>query len=187
MNAEGWGWTPSLYVAVRTVADPATLAPVVRRVIATIHPAVPLFSTLTMEERMAGTIEAARFNTLLLAMLGGVGLLLSAVGVYGVVSYFAAQRTSEIGIRLALGATPRDVQRLVVGQAIGPVAAGVAAGTVAAFFAARLLASQLVNMQSTDPLTFGAVAGGLFTVALLAALLPARRAARLDPTRALAE
>ena len=187
MNAEGWGWTPSLYVAVRTVADPATLGPAVRRVIATIDPAIPLFSTLTMEERMAGSIETARFNTLLLAMLGGVGLLLSAVGVYGVVSYFATQRTSEIGIRLALGATPHDVQRLVVGQAIGPVGAGVLAGTVAAFFAARLLASQLVNVRATDPLTFGAVAGGLFTVALLAALVPARRAARLDPTRALAE
>jgi predicted permease len=187
MNAEGWSWMPSLYVAVRTVADPATLGPAVRRVIATIDPAIPLFSTLTMEERMAGTIETARFNTLLLAMLGGVGLLLSAVGVYGVISYFATQRTSEIGIRLALGATPHDVQRLVVSQAIRPVAAGVVAGTVAAFFAARLLASQLVNVQPADPLTFGAVAGGLFTVALLAALLPARRAARLDPTRALAE
>jgi predicted permease len=187
MNAEGWGWTPSLYIALRTGADPATLGPGVRRAIATIDPTMPLFNTLTMEERMAGTIETARFNTVLLAMLGGVGLLLSAVGVYGVVSYFAAQRTSEIGIRLALGATRRDVQRLVVGQAVGPVAAGVVAGAVAAFFAAGLLASQLVNVRATDPLTFGTVAGGLFTVALLAALVPARRAARLDPTRALAE
>jgi predicted permease len=187
MNAEGWGWTPSLYVAVRTAADPATLGSAVRRVIAAIDPAIPLFSTMTMEERMAGTMETARFNTLLLAILGGLGLLLSALGVYGVVSYFATQRTSEIGIRLALGATPYDVQRLVVGQAVGPVAAGVAAGTVAAFFAARVFASQLVNVQATDPLTFGAVAAGLFTVAMLAALVPARRAARLDPTRALAE
>jgi putative ABC transport system permease protein len=187
MNAEGWAWTPSLYLAVRTAADPATLGPGVRRVIAAIDPGIPLYSTLTMEERMAGTIETARFNTLLLALLGGVGLLLSMLGVYGVVSYFTAQRTSEIGLRLALGATPHDVQRLIVGQALGPVVAGVLTGSVLAIFAARLLASQLVNVQATDPLTFAGVAVGLLTVGLFAALVPARRAARLDPTRALTQ
>lgn len=111
--------------------------------------------------------------------------MLAAVGIYGVISYFAAQRTSEIGIRLALGASKRDVVRLVVGQAAVPVLAGVVLGAVGAMFASRVLAAQLVNVPATDPLTFAIVAAGLSMVALVAALIPARRAAALDPTRAL--
>ena len=134
---------------------------------------------------MAGTMETARFNMVLLAMLGGTGLLLAAVGIYGVIAYFASQRTSEIGIRLALGATRADVVRMVIRQAAVPVIAGIAAGAVGAVFAASAIASQLVNVGTTDPLTFAAVAAVLLIVALLAAFVPARRAAALDPTRAL--
>jgi putative ABC transport system permease protein len=185
MNEEGWGWTPSLYIVAKTDRDPAALGRTIRQIVASVDPAIPLFDTLTMEQRMAGTIETARFNTMLLTILGGVGLLLAGVGIYGVISYFATERTSEIGIRLALGATRQDVVRLVVRQAAMPVLAGVAGGGAGAVFASRLLASQLVNVQTTDPITFAAVAASLIVVALLAALIPARRAARLDPTRAL--
>jgi ABC-type antimicrobial peptide transport system permease subunit len=138
-----------------------------------------------MEERMSLTLETARFNTFLLALLGGVGLLLAAVGIYGVISYFVTQRTTEIGIRLALGASGANVLRLIVRQAAVPVAVGVVIGGFGAAFAARALASQLVNVTASDPLTFGAVAGLLTIVAMLAAVIPARRAAALAPTRAL--
>jgi putative ABC transport system permease protein len=181
-----WNWTRrSLFVAARTDGDAAALAPAVRRSIASIDPGVPLFAERTMEERIAATLETARFNTMLLALLGGVGLLLAGVGIYGVINYFAAQRTSEIGIRLALGASRANVRRLVVRQAALPVAAGVLLGALGAAFAARAIATQLVNVQANDPLTFIAVAGVLGMVALLAAFIPARRASNLDPTRAL--
>jgi ABC-type antimicrobial peptide transport system permease subunit len=181
-----WGWTSAtLFIVARTDGDAAALGPGVRRAVASIDVGVPLFSIRTMEERMAGTLETARFNTMLLTMLGGIGLLLAAVGIYGVIAYFATQRTSEIGIRMALGATQSNVVLLVIRQAAAPVIAGVLIGIVGAVFASRLIAAQLVNVAITDPLTFTAVAAALLVIALLAALLPARRAAALDPTRAL--
>jgi len=122
---------------------------------------------------------------MLLIVLGGVGLLLAGVGIYGVIAYFATERTAEIGIRLALGASRGSVVSLVVRQAAMPVGAGVVIGALGAVFASRAIAAQLVNVEAYDPLTFLAVAGILVVVALLAALIPARRAARLDPTRAL--
>ncbi len=181
-----WNWTRrTLFAVARTDSDPAALAPAVRRSISEVDPGVPLFSVRTMEERMAATLETARFNTFLLAMLGAVGLVLAAVGIYGVIAYFATQRTSEIGIRIALGASRAQVLRLMLRQAAVPVVAGVALGAVGAIFASRLLATQLVNVRATDPVTFAAVAATLVIVALLAALIPARRASGIDPTRAL--
>ena len=186
LDEMAWNWTRrSVFVVARTDGDPAALGPAVRRAIAAFDPGVPLYSVRTMEERMAATLETARFNTMLLAMLGAVGLLLAGVGIYGVIAYFATQRTAEIGIRLALGASRGSVLRLVVRQAAVPVAAGVALGALGAVFASRAIATQLVNVRPNDPLTFLAVAGMLAIVALLAALIPARRAASLDPTRAL--
>ena len=186
LDETAWGWTRrSLFVAARTGGDPAALAPGVRRAIASVDPGVPLFAERTMEERMAATLDTARFNTMLLTLLGAVGLILAGVGIYGVISYFAAQRTSEIGIRLALGASRGNVLRLVVRQAAIPVAAGVAFGALGAAFATQAIAAQLVNVRANDPLTFLAVAAVLFVVALLAAFIPAQRAAGMDPTRAL--
>ena len=186
LNEMAWDWTRrSLFVIARTGGDPAALAPGVRRAMARVDPGVPLFGVRSMEERMALTLETARFNTMLLAALGLVGLVLAAVGIYGVISYFAAQRTSEIGIRLALGATRGNVLRLVVRQAAVPVGVGVVLGALGAALAARAIAAQLVNVRPNDPVTFAAVAAILAVVALLAALIPARRAASLDPTRAL--
>jgi predicted permease len=186
LDEVAWNWTRrSLFVAARTDADAAALAPAVRRAIAGIDPAVPLFAERTMEGRMAATLETARFNTMLLVLLGAVGLVLAGVGIYGVINYFAAQRTPEIGIRLALGASRANVVRLVVRQAAVPVIAGVVIGAFGAAFAAQALATQLVNVRPNDPQTFLAVAGVLALVALLAAFIPARRAAGLDPTAAL--
>jgi putative ABC transport system permease protein len=186
LDETAWGWTGrTLFVLARTDADPAALTPAVRGAVARVDPGVPLFGTRTMEERMAQTLETARFNAILLALLGGVGLLLAAVGIYGVIAYLTTQRTAEIGIRLALGASRMSVLRLIVSQAAIPVVAGVLLGAMGAALAARALASQLVNIKANDPLTFGAVAVILAVVALFAALIPARRAAALDPTRAL--
>ncbi len=181
-----WNWTRrTLFIVARTEGDPASLGPSVQRALSGFDPGVPLFSVRTMEERMAETVETERFNTMLLAMLGLVGLVLAGVGIYGVISYFATQRTSEIGIRIALGASRSSVLRLMIRQAAVPVLIGVIAGAAVAIFASRVIATQLVNVQTTDPATFAVVATTLVFVALAAALVPARRAAMLDPTRAL--
>jgi len=181
-----WNWTRrSLFVVARTDGDAALLGEGVRRAIASVDANVPLFGVRTMQQRMALTVETARFNTLLLSMLGAIGLLLSGVGIYGVITYFAAQRTPEIGIRLALGASRASVLRLVIRQAAPPLIAGVVIGAIGAAFAAQAIATQLVNVRANDPLTFVVVAIVLASVGLIAALVPARRAAGLDPTRAL--
>jgi putative ABC transport system permease protein len=186
LEERGWAWTRrSFFVLARTQEDAAPLAGAVRRVVASIDPSIPLYNVATLEQRMARTLEPARFNTVLLALLGGAGLLLAAVGIYGVIAYFATQRTSEIGIRMALGASRSDVVLLVVRQAIVPVLVGVCAGAGGARLASRAIATQLVNVRPTDPATFIAVVSILMIVGLCAALIPARRAASVDPTRAL--
>ena len=132
-------------------------------------------------QRLAGTLATARFNTLLLSLLGGIGLLLAASGIYGVIAYFVSQRTQEIGVRIALGASTGSVVRLILGQALRPVAIGAAIGVVAALAASRVIASQLFGVSRTDPLTIAAVVATLIGVALVASAVPARRAAAVDP------
>ena len=127
----------------------------------------------------------ARFNTLLLTLLGAIGLLLAASGIYGVIAYFVSQRTQEIGVRIALGATTGSVVRLIIGQAMRPVVTGMVIGIAAALAASQVLTSQLFQVSRTDPVTIGAVVATLVGVALLASAVPARRAASVDPTRAL--
>jgi predicted permease len=185
LDDEAWSGSRAVFIVARTEDDPAAIGGALPRVVSEIAPGMPVYATATMEQRMAATIQTARFNTMLLALLGTVGLMLAGGGIYGVISYFAAQRTSEIGIRLALGATRADVVRLVIRQAILPVLLGIVAGGVVAVFAARIIATQLVNVAPTDPFTFATVAAALVIVALLAAFIPARRAASLDPTKAL--
>jgi len=186
LEERAWAWTRrSFFVLARTHGDPAALAGPVRRVVSSIDSSIPLYNVATMEQRMSRTLEPARFNTVLLVLLGGVGLLLAAVGIYGVIAYFATQRTSEIGIRMALGASRRDVMLLVVRQAVAPVLVGVSAGAGGALIAARAIATQLVNVRPTDPVTFAAVGAMLIIVGLCAALIPARRAASVDPALAL--
>jgi putative ABC transport system permease protein len=181
-----WNWIQrTMYVVVRTPMDPMTVANPLRSALAPVVPGVPLFDARTMEQRVGASIAAAKFNTLLLSTLGAIGLVLAAVGIYGVIAFFVSRRTQEIGVRVALGATRRDVIGLVVRQAAGPVMAGITLGIVASFPLARLLQEQLFGVTPHDPVTFAAVTSALACIAFLAALVPARRAASVDPTRAL--
>jgi len=180
-----WNWFRTVYVVVRTTGDPAALATPLNAAVTRIDRDLPLFDVRTMDQRLAGSLATARFNTLLLSLLGAIGLLLAASGIYGVIAYFVSQRTQEIGVRMALGATPGSVVRLVLRQAMWPVAIGAAVGIAAALAASRVLASQLFQVSRTDPLTIAAVVATLIGVALVASAVPARKAASVDPTRAL--
>jgi len=180
-----WNWFRTVYVVVRTTGDPAAIVKPLNAAVALVDRDLPLFDVRTMEQRLAGSLATARFNTLLLSLLGAIGLALAATGIYGVIAYFVSQRTQEIGVRMALGATSGSVVRLILGQALRPVAIGAVVGVAAALGASRVLSSQLFGVSPTDPLTIAAVVATLIGVALLASAVPARRAAAVDPTRAL--
>lgn len=183
---ESWDWIQrTMYIVARTSGEPEALVPALRRTVAGIDPDIPLYSESTMEKRMVQSTATARFNTMLLTLLGIIGLILSAVGIYGVIAYFVTQRTSEIGVRMALGATQRHVVRLVLRQAAIPVTAGIVLGLAASVAATRVLAAYLVGVEPTDPLTLASVVAVLAAAAFLASLLPARRAAGVPPTQAL--
>jgi putative ABC transport system permease protein len=181
-----WDWVQrTMYIVARTPADPTTLIGHVGQALRRIDPSLPLFNVRTMEQRQQASTATSRFNTLLLTALGLVGLVLSAIGVYGVIAYFVSQRTQEIGVRLALGAAPTDVIRLVIGQALRPVVVGLVVGIAAALAATRVLTTQLYGVGPRDPGTIALVCVTFVVVALLASWAPARRAASVDPTRAL--
>ena len=184
--AESWNWIQrTMYVVVRTAGEPGGATNALRGAIAPIVPGVPLFDIRSMEERVGATLQTARFNTLLLTILGAIGVVLAVVGIYGVISYFVTRRTRELGVRMALGATRRDVVALVVRQAAWPVCIGIALGVVASLGATRLLTGQLFEVRPVDPVTFAVVAVTLALVALAASFIPAARAAAADPTAAL--
>ncbi|HWZ85449.1 MAG TPA: ABC transporter permease [Thermoanaerobaculia bacterium] len=170
---------------VRTDGDPAALVPALRAAVWRIDRTLPISQVLTMPDVVAQANARARFQTLLLAVFAGVAALLAAVGIYGVMSYVVSRRAREIGLRMALGAHPRDVVRLVVGQGMAMALAGAAAGLAAAFLARRLMSGVLYGVGPSDPLTYGVVAALLLAIGLAASYLPARRAARLDPMAAL--
>jgi putative ABC transport system permease protein len=175
----------SLEIVLRTDVPPATLASAVRREVRLLDPDLPIAKIETLESIVAESISRPRFYMLLVAIFAGVALLLAAVGIFGVMSYSVAQRTRELGIRIALGAGAGAVRRLVVGQAMTLAGIGLAIGLGAALLLSSTLEKMLFNLSSTDPSTFAAVAGVLFIVALVASWLPARRAARVDPVVAL--
>jgi putative ABC transport system permease protein len=170
---------------VRTAGDPAALANSVRGVIRDQDPALAVFGLEPLEETVSRSFAERRFTMLVLGLLAGVALLLAAIGIHGVLSYTVEQRTREIGIRMALGAQPGRVLRLVVGQGAQLAAAGAALGLTGAWILSRGMASLLFGIRPTDPVTFVAVPVLLAVVALVASYLPARRALRLDPVRAL--
>jgi len=181
-----WEWIGrTMYIVARTDGNPPALTPALRAAVGRIDPELPLFDVRTMDQRLASALATAQFNTLLLSLLGAIGLLLAASGIYGVIAYFVSQRTQEIGVRIALGATAAGVVRLVLGEALQPVAAGALLGIASAIAATRVLASQLFAVSPTDPLTITAVVAMLVAVALVASVIPARRAAAIDPMRAL--
>ena len=172
-------------IVVKTTNDPRSLITAVQNEVKSMDPDLPVFSIKTLDEYLAASVAAPRFNTTLLSLFAAVALVLTIVGLYGVMSYSVAQRTNEIGIRLALGAQTRDVLSLVVGQGLKLVVVGLAIGLLGAFALMRLMASLLFGVTAKDPITFAVVSGLLAVVALLACYIPARRAARVDPIEAL--
>jgi putative ABC transport system permease protein len=172
-------------VVVKTASDPHSVISAVTKEVAALDRDLPVFSVKTMDEYLASSVAAPRFNTTLLSIFAAVALALTIVGLYGVMSYSVAQRTNEIGIRMALGAQTRDVLSLIVRQGFTLVLLGLAIGLAGAFALTRLIATLLFGVTTKDPLTFAAVAALLAFVALLACYIPARRAARVDPMEAL--
>ena len=172
-------------VLVKTTNDPRSLTTAVQREVTAMDKELPVFNVKTMDDYLAASVATPRFNTTLLAIFATVALVLTIVGLYGVMSYSVAQRTNEIGIRMALGAQTRDVLSLVVKQGIKLVLLGLGIGLVGAFALMRVIASLLFGVTTKDPLTFAGVAGLLTVVALLACYLPARRATKVDPLVAL--
>lgn len=175
----------SMTFVLRTKGEPLNTVAAARNVIQSLDPQQPVADVRTLEGLLGKSIARQRFNTLLLGVFAAVALLLSAIGIYGVMAYAVTQRTHELGIRAALGASAADIQRLVLGQGMRLAVAGVALGLVAAFLLTRLVKTLLFNLSATDPLTFAGVALLLTLVALLACFLPARRAAKVDPLVAL--
>jgi predicted permease len=173
------------FVVIRTAGDPAALATSVRQLARTLDPTFALFEVKTMEAVRDASLAERRFTLLLVTAFGLVALLLAAVGVYGVVTLVVAERTTELGLRVALGAAPLGVARLVMAEALQVTAAGLLAGLVAAAGVARLMSTQLYAVAPLDPVTFTAVAATLGIAACAASIAPAWRAIRLDPVRAL--
>jgi predicted permease len=172
-------------VVLRTEGDPTLVMAAVRRAVAEIDPREVVYNVQTMDEVVSNSFAARRLSMILLGVFAALALVLACVGIYGVISYLVGQRTHEIGVRMALGAQPSDVLRLVVGHGARMALVGVAIGIGAALGLTRLMANQLFGVSAHDPLTFTGVAVLLIIVALGACYIPARRAMRVDPMIAL--
>jgi predicted permease len=172
-------------VVLRTAGDPTAIMKLVRAGVEQTAPGEVIYGVQTLDEVVAGSLAARRLSMILLGIFAALALVLSCVGIYGVISYVVGQRTHEIGVRMALGAQSRDVMWLVVGEGARMALLGVAAGIAGALGLTRLMANQLFGVSVHDALTFVAVAVLLTLVALLACYLPARRAVRVDPAVAL--
>ncbi|MBI4486751.1 MAG: FtsX-like permease family protein [Acidobacteria bacterium] len=170
---------------IRTSVPPATLAQPAVAAIRAIDPEQPVGDIRTMVQVLDGTLTSQRFSALLLGVFAGVALLLAAVGIYSVLSYIVRGRSREIGIRTALGAPTADVLRLVIVEGMLPALVGIAAGTIAALASAKVMETLVFGVSASDPLTLAAVAATLAVVALMASLVPAYRALRLDPVKVL--
>ena len=177
------GWTPCLVI--RTSSEPTAIVAAAADAVHQVDPSLPVTEVTTLDELVARSVSPQRFSAVLIGVLAGLALVLSAVGIYGVMSYTVGQRTQEIGIRMALGAGPQDMLALVLGRGTRLALTGIAAGILGAFALTRFLSSLLFGVQPHDPLTFVAVAMLLLLVALAACYVPARRAMKVDPMVAL--
>jgi putative ABC transport system permease protein len=172
-------------LVVRTAGNPANLAAAIYSEVKALNKGLPAPKVQTMNERLSDVVAEPRFQTLLLGLFGLLTLVLVSAGIYGVVSYSVAQRTHEIGVRMALGAQTRDVLRLVIGQGMKLALTGIGFGLVGALLLTRLLKTLLFGVSTTDPLAFGLAACYWWVVVWLACWIPARRAAQVDPMVAL--
>jgi putative ABC transport system permease protein len=179
-------YTPlTMTLLVRTDGNPTVLGPSVRQAIHAVDRTVPVSKVRTMDDVVGGSISSRRFTTTLLAAFAGLALLLAGIGIYGVIAYGVSQRTFEIGVRIALGASAASVMRMVVTDGLRMTAAGLVVGIFGALFVERLLRTMLVGVSAFDVPTFTAVAVALMVVSALACLVPARRAMGVSPTEAL--
>jgi predicted permease len=176
---------PAVTFAIRTTVPPATLAQPAAAVIRALDPEQPVGDIRTMAQVLDGKLTSERFSALLLGVFAGVALLLAAVGIYSVLSYVVRGRSREIGLRTALGARTSDVLRLVIVEGMSPTLVGIGVGTIAALTSAKVMATLVFGVSASDPLTLAAVAAMLALVALMASLIPAYRALRLDPVNVL--
>ncbi|HEV8348171.1 MAG TPA: FtsX-like permease family protein [Vicinamibacterales bacterium] len=176
-------WLRWTSFAVRTHGEPLQYATPIRRALAGLDPNQPVYQVAPLEQVLAQSVATRRFNTLLLDLFAGVALLLAAVGVYGTIGYWVAQRTREIGIRMALGATRGAIATMVVGKSAALTVAGVGIGIGLAMATTRLLSTLLVEVSPVDPLTFAAVSAFVTFLGIAAAYIPARCASRLDPVQ----
>jgi putative ABC transport system permease protein len=178
-------YVPELTLHVRTATDPQALLASVRREVQSLDPTLPLYNLSTLAVQKDGSLFTERIAAALLTLFALLALLVTVVGIYGVLSHAVTERTREMGIRLAHGAQPRDLFKLVIGQGMLPTLAGLVVGVGASLALTRLMARLLFGVSPTDPLTFAAIPLLLASVALLACWVPARRATRMDPLAAL--
>jgi putative ABC transport system permease protein len=172
-------------LVVKSGGDPAAQTATVRQAIRALDPNLPIADVRTMETVVDATMSTPRFTGILLGVFATLALILSAIGIYGVLSYVVSRRTREIGIRVAIGAGRGEVLRLILRSGLGLALTGVVIGTVAAIWTSRLMRNMLHDVSPSDPMTFAAVGAGLAVVAILASLVPAWRATRVDPVVAL--
>jgi putative ABC transport system permease protein len=188
---------PSIYVSepqappyvsvvyLRTADDPGTLGEAIRHEVQAVDPGVPVYGIRTMDELVGKNLAARRFALELVGVFAAVAFVIAAIGIYGVMAYTFSRRTSEIGLRMALGAQRIDILRIVLGEGARMVVFGVLAGLIGSAILTRFLQTLLFEIKPTDPITFGVLTALLVSVALLACLIPAQRASRLDPLMAL--
>jgi putative ABC transport system permease protein len=186
MPASAWDWIGrTMDVVLRTLGRRPIPVDALRTTVASIAPGVPIYGVSTMQQKISGTLARSHFDTFLLSIFAATALLLSSVGIYGVLSYTVAQRTRDIGIRMALGASQKQVMRDVLGSGMRLTTLGLLFGLAGALAVTRLLSSLLYGVGSADTITFVAVSLVLTAVALMASYLPSRRATRIDPLVAL--
>jgi ABC-type antimicrobial peptide transport system permease subunit len=178
-------YDPKMALIVRTTGEPGSVAPAVREQIRTLDPNLPITGIKTLQEQLDLSLFPSRVVAWTLGGFGVLALLLAALGIYGIVSYSVAQRTREIGVRVALGAKQKDVLRLVLGEGLFVIGVGLGVGLLLAAALTRVIAGFLFGIGATDPLTFAAVALVLGLIALAASFIPARRATKVDPWVAL--
>jgi ABC-type antimicrobial peptide transport system permease subunit len=176
---------PQLSYVIRTTDSPAAVMSSARTIIRSLNPALPIRDVRTMEELVGEALAPARWSLLLLGIFAGIAVVIALLGVFGVLSYVVSQSTRELGIRIALGATPGAVRSLVMRRALVLVALGLTAGLFGATLLTRFMKTLLYEVSPTDPMTFVGVTAAMVAAAVLASYLPARRATRVDPVVAL--